>query len=107
MPTIEEKPGGGYAIRYGLGAVKNVGEGPVNEFLRVREQGRAFATLDDLDENTLMEILTRPKNALIKQYGRLFEMEGVKLSFTEDALASVAKRAIARKTGATSPASAA
>src|SRR5271169_685749 len=48
------------------------------------------ATLDDLDENTLMEILTRPKNALIKQYGRLFEMEGIKLSFTEDALKSVA-----------------
>jgi len=58
------------------------------------------ATLDDLDEPTLIEILTKPKNALIKQYARLFEMEGVKLSFTEDALASVAKRAIARKTGA-------
>ena len=48
------------------------------------------ATLDDLDEGALMEILTKPKNALIKQYGRLFEMEGVKLSFTEDALKSVA-----------------
>jgi len=58
------------------------------------------ATLEDLDEPALMEILTKPKNALVKQYGRLFEMEGVKLSFTEDALASVAKRAIARKTGA-------
>ena len=58
------------------------------------------ATLDDLDEATLIEILTRPKNALIKQYARLFEMEGVKLSFTDDALASVAKRAITRKTGA-------
>jgi ATP-dependent Clp protease ATP-binding subunit ClpX len=58
------------------------------------------ATLEDLDEPALIEILTKPKNALVKQYGRLFEMEGVKLSFTEDALASVAKRAIARKTGA-------
>ena len=58
------------------------------------------ATLEDLDENALMEILTKPKNALIKQYGRLFEMEGVKLSFTEDALRSVATRAIARRTGA-------
>ncbi len=58
------------------------------------------ATLEDLDEPTLIEILTKPKNALVKQYGRLFEMEGVKLTFTEDALASVAKRAIARKTGA-------
>ncbi|MDA8247738.1 MAG: ATP-dependent Clp protease ATP-binding subunit ClpX [Rhodospirillales bacterium] len=58
------------------------------------------ATLDDLDEQALMEILTKPKNALVKQYGRLFEMEGVKLTFTEDALGSVAKRAILRKTGA-------
>ncbi len=58
------------------------------------------ATLEDLDEAALMEILTRPKNALIKQYGRLFEMEGVKLSFTDDALKSVAMRAIGRKTGA-------
>ncbi len=58
------------------------------------------ATLDDLDEGVLMEILTKPKNALIKQYGRLFEMEGIKLSFTEDALKSVASRAIQRKTGA-------
>jgi len=48
----------------------------------------------------LMEILTKPKNALVKQYGRLFEMEGVKLSFTDDALHSVAIRAIARRTGA-------
>src|ERR1700683_973063 len=58
------------------------------------------ATLDDLDEHTLMEILTRPKNALIKQYGRLFEMEGIKLRFQEEALHSIAKRAILRKTGA-------
>jgi ATP-dependent Clp protease ATP-binding subunit ClpX len=58
------------------------------------------ATLEDLDENALVEILTKPKNALSKQYGRLFEMEGVKLSFTEDALRAVATRAIARKTGA-------
>jgi ATP-dependent Clp protease ATP-binding subunit ClpX len=58
------------------------------------------ATLEDLDEKTLIEILTKPKNALVKQYGRLFEMEGAKLSFTEDALRAVAKRAIQRKTGA-------
>ena len=58
------------------------------------------ATLEDLDEAALIEILTKPKNALIKQYARLFEMEGVKLSFTDEALASVAKRAIPRKTGA-------
>ena len=58
------------------------------------------ATLEDLDEAALIEILTKPKNALVKQYGRLFEMEGVKLSFTEDALSSVSRRAIQRKTGA-------
>jgi ATP-dependent Clp protease ATP-binding subunit ClpX len=58
------------------------------------------ATLDDLDESVLIEILTKPKNALVKQYGRLFEMEGVKLTFTEEALKVVAARAIKRKTGA-------
>ncbi len=58
------------------------------------------ATLDDLDESVLIEILTKPKNALVKQYARLFEMEGVKLTFTEDALKVVAARAIKRKTGA-------
>ena len=58
------------------------------------------ATLEDLDEAALIEILSKPKNALVKQYGRLFEMEGVKLNFTEDALSSVSKRAILRKTGA-------
>jgi len=58
------------------------------------------ATLEDLDEKALIEILTKPKNALVKQYGRLFEMEGARLSFTEDALRAVAKRAIQRKTGA-------
>jgi ATP-dependent Clp protease ATP-binding subunit ClpX len=59
-----------------------------------------IATLEDLDEKALTEILTKPKNALTKQYARLFEMEGVKLSFTEDALKSIATRAIGRKTGA-------
>ena len=58
------------------------------------------ATLEDLDQDSLIEILTRPKNALVKQYERLFEMENVTLKFTEDALSAVAKRAIARKTGA-------
>ena len=59
-----------------------------------------IATLEDLDESSLVEILTAPKNALVKQYQRLFDMEGVDLAFTEDALKSVAKKAIARKTGA-------
>ncbi|MCB8881859.1 ATP-dependent Clp protease ATP-binding subunit ClpX [Acidisoma cellulosilytica] len=59
-----------------------------------------LATLEDLDEGALIEILTKPKNALVKQYGRLFEMEGVKLNFTDEALKAVAGRAIKRKTGA-------
>jgi len=58
------------------------------------------ATLDDLDEDALVEILIKPKNALIKQYQRLFEMEGVKLRFTEEAMRAIAKKAIARKSGA-------
>lgn len=58
------------------------------------------ATLEDLDEKALIEILTKPKNALVKQYQRLFEMEGAKLTFTEDAMRSVATRAIQRRTGA-------
>ncbi len=58
------------------------------------------ATLDDLDEGALVEILTKPKNALVKQYQRLFEMEGVRLDFTEGALQSVARRAVLRRTGA-------
>ncbi len=59
-----------------------------------------IATLEDLTEDALVQILTRPKNALIKQYGRLFEMEDVDLNFTEDALKAVALKAINRKTGA-------
>jgi ATP-dependent Clp protease ATP-binding subunit ClpX len=59
-----------------------------------------LATLDDLDESALLEILTTPKNALVKQYQRLFEMEDVKLAFNEDALKVIARRAIERKTGA-------
>src|SRR5262249_11292573 len=58
------------------------------------------ATLEDLDEKALMDILTKPKNALVRQYQRLFEMEDVKLTFNDDALKAVAKRAIVRKTGA-------
>jgi ATP-dependent Clp protease ATP-binding subunit ClpX len=59
-----------------------------------------LATLEDLDEPALVTILTEPKNALVKQYKRLFEMENVDLTFTDDALTAVAKKAITRKTGA-------
>ncbi len=58
------------------------------------------ATLEDLSEDALVEILTKPKNALVKQYQRLFEMENVHLEFSEDALRAVANKAIERKTGA-------
>src|SRR5579875_3163913 len=59
-----------------------------------------IATLEDLDEDALAKILTEPKNALVKQYARLFDMENVGLTFTDDALRAVARKAIARKTGA-------
>src|SRR6195256_67598 len=59
-----------------------------------------IATLDDLDETVLVDILTKPKNALVKQYQRLFEMEDVRLELNEEALKAVAHKAIARKTGA-------
>jgi ATP-dependent Clp protease ATP-binding subunit ClpX len=59
-----------------------------------------LATLNDLDEAALVTILTEPKNALVKQYQKLFDIEGVKLTFTADALTAIAKRAIKRKTGA-------
>jgi len=58
------------------------------------------AVLDELDETQLVRILVEPKNALTKQYGKLFEMEDVELEFREDALRAVARRAVERKTGA-------
>ncbi|KIC42001.1 Clp protease ATP-binding protein [Ruegeria sp. ANG-R] len=59
-----------------------------------------LATLEDLDEDALVTILTSPKNALVKQYQRLFELEDAELAFTDDALKAIAKKAIERKTGA-------
>ncbi|MGA8205589.1 MAG: AAA family ATPase, partial [Woeseiaceae bacterium] len=74
-------------IRYGL-IPEFVGRLPV------------VATLEELDEEALIQILLEPKNALTKQYRKLFEMEGVELEFRDDALAAVAQRAMERKTGA-------
>jgi|TARA_R110002096_G_scaffold105345_3_gene231879 ATP-dependent Clp protease ATP-binding subunit ClpX len=74
-------------IRYGL-IPEFVGRLPV------------VAVLDELEETQLVQILTEPKNALTKQYGRLFEMEGCELEFREDALRAVARKAVERKTGA-------
>ena len=58
------------------------------------------ATLEELDEKALISILTEPKNALTKQYRRLFDMEGAELEFRDEALSAVAKKAMQRKTGA-------
>jgi ATP-dependent Clp protease ATP-binding subunit ClpX len=74
-------------IRYGL-IPEFVGRLPV------------VATLEELDEEALIRILTEPKNALTKQYGKLFEMEGVEIEFRDDALRAVARKAMDRKTGA-------
>ena len=73
------------------------GYGLIPEFI-----GRlpVLATLENLDADALIQILTEPKNALVKQYQRLFEMEDVELNFTEEALSAVARKAIKRKTGA-------
>ena len=59
-----------------------------------------ISTLEDLDEGSLIKILEEPKNSLTKQYGKLFEIEGVKLTFSKDALKAIAEKAILRKTGA-------
>jgi len=74
-------------IRYGL-IPEFVGRLPV------------VATLEELDEDSLVRILTEPRNALTKQYGKLFRMEGVELEFREDALRATARKAMERKTGA-------
>ena len=66
--------------------------------LRVAAEGADG--LEDLDEDALIQILSEPKNALVKQYQRLFDMEGVKLEFNDEALSAIAKKAIERKTGA-------
>ena len=59
-----------------------------------------LATLDHLDEKALIQVLTQPKNAIIKQFKKLFDMENVRLEFTSDALGAIAQRAMKRKTGA-------
>ncbi len=74
-------------IRYGL-IPEFVGRLPV------------ITTLDELTEEDLVRILTEPKNSLIKQYTKLFELDGVSLEFTEDAIEEIAREAIRRKTGA-------
>jgi ATP-dependent Clp protease ATP-binding subunit ClpX len=100
----------------GFGAdVQSTDEKPIGELLREIQPedllkyglipefvGRlpVIAALHELDEDALVEILTRPKNALVKQYIKLLEMDGVKLSFTDDALRAAAKIAMERSSGA-------
>ena len=59
-----------------------------------------ISTLEDLDEASLIKILEEPKNSLVKQYSKLFEIEGAKLTFSKDSLKAIAEKAIKRKTGA-------
>ena len=114
LEKIISQRGRGMAIGFGAD-VRSPDERKTGEILREVEPedllgfglipefvGRlpVIATLDDLEADALVEILIKPKNALVKQYERLFDMESVSLSFTDDALRAVAHKAIARKTGA-------
>ncbi|MXQ06734.1 ATP-dependent Clp protease ATP-binding subunit ClpX [Alphaproteobacteria bacterium GH1-50] len=114
LDKIIEQRGKGSAMGFGAD-VKSPGEKSIGEYFKELEPedllkfglipefvGRlpVIATLEDLDEAALMTILTEPKNALVKQYQRLFELEDTELNFTDDALKAIAKKAIERKTGA-------
>jgi len=114
LDKIIASRGDGASIGFGA-SLKESEERGVGEILRNTEPedlqrfglipefiGRlpVIATLKDLDESALIKILTEPKNALLKQYQKLFDMESVELNFTPEALTAVARRAIARKTGA-------
>src|SRR5512141_2560825 len=114
LESIVERRVGGRSLGFGADvksrAERNTGEllalvepddllkfGMIPEFI-----GRlpVTATLEELDEEALVRVLVEPRNALSRQYKRLFEMDGVQLSFTEGALRSIAKQAVRRKTGA-------
>src|SRR5210317_893916 len=114
LDKIIAQRGKGSAIGFGADVRDNDGRG-VGEIFRELEPedllkfglipefvGRlpVLATLEDLDQDALVTILTEPKNALVKQYQRLFELENTKLTFTDDALKAISQRAIDRKTGA-------
>ena len=114
LDKIIAQRGKGSAMGFGAD-VRNDGERGIGEIFKDIEPedllkfglipefvGRlpVLATLEDLDQDALVTILTEPKNALVKQYQRLFELEDTKLNFTDDALNAIAKRAIERKTGA-------
>jgi ATP-dependent Clp protease ATP-binding subunit ClpX len=114
LDKLIESRGKGSSIGFGA-EVKNYKEQPLSEIMKLLEPedlikyglipefiGRMpiIATLDDLDEKSLVKILKEPKNSLIKQYQRLFEFEEVELEFQDGAILEIAKKAIAKKTGA-------
>jgi len=114
LDKLIESRGKGSSIGFGA-KVKNYKEQPLSEIMKMLEPedlikyglipefiGRMpiIATLNDLDETSLVKILKEPKNSLIKQYQRLFEFEEVELEFKDDAILEIAKKAISKKTGA-------
>tara|TARA_E500000178_G_scaffold35223_1_gene31801 strand:+ start:2117 stop:3370 length:1254 start_codon:yes stop_codon:yes gene_type:complete len=114
LDKLIDNRGKGSSIGFGA-KVKNYKEQPLSEIMKMLEPedlikyglipefiGRMpiIATLDDLDEKSLVKILKEPKNSLIKQYQRLFEFEEVDLEFQDDAILEIAKKAISKKTGA-------
>ncbi len=114
LDKLIDSRGKGSSIGFGA-KVKNYKEQPLSEIMKLLEPedlikyglipefiGRMpiIATLDDLDEKSLIKILKEPKNSLIKQYQRLFEFEDVELEFKAEAIEEIAKKAIAKKTGA-------
>ena len=114
LEKVIERREASYSVGFGAD-IKEKGNAKIGELLAKLEPndllkyglipefiGRlpVIVSLNDLDEKALVCILTQPKNALVKQYQSLFKMEGVQLSFTDEALALIAKKAIERKTGA-------
>jgi ATP-dependent Clp protease ATP-binding subunit ClpX len=102
-PASASAPGGASQLEATYDLLKSVEPEDLIKYGLIPEfVGRlpVLATLEELDEHALIQILTEPKNALIKQYQRLFHMEGVELEVRTGALGAVAKRALARKTGA-------
>ena len=114
LDKLIDSRGKGSSIGFGA-KVKNYKEQPLSEIMKMLEPedlikyglipefiGRMpiIATLNDLDEKSLVKILKEPKNSLIKQYQRLFEFEDVELEFQDDAISEIAKKAISKKTGA-------
>ncbi len=114
LDKLIDSRGKGSSIGFGA-KVKNFKERSLSEIMKLLEPedlikyglipefiGRMpiIATLDDLDEKSLVKILKEPKNSLIKQYQRLFEFEEVELEFQDEAISEIAKKAISKKTGA-------